>query len=88
MALPLYDCPWEPFTVMPNPPKPAIVVGAGPNGLVAAITLAKAGFAVTAYEANEKVGGGARSGELTLPGFVHDICSAVNPLGIGYIVLG
>jgi phytoene dehydrogenase-like protein len=61
----------------------AIVVGVGPNGLAAAITLARAGRSVLAVEANDTVGGGARSAELTLPGFIHDTCSAVHPLGIG-----
>src|SRR5215471_3586195 len=58
----------------------AIVIGAGPNGLSAAIELAEAGKSVWLYEANPTVGGSARSAELTLPGFVHDICSAVHPL--------
>ena len=57
----------------------AIVVGAGPNGLSAAIALARAGCKVVVYEAQEAVGGGCRSAELTLPGFVHDVCSAVHP---------
>jgi phytoene dehydrogenase-like protein len=58
----------------------AIVVGAGPNGLVAALTLARAGLAVEVYEAADAPGGGCRTAELTLPGFRHDICSAVHPL--------
>ena len=58
----------------------AIVVGSGPNGLAAAITLAQAGLAVAVFEAKETIGGGSRSMELTLPGFVHDVCSAVHPL--------
>jgi len=61
----------------------AIIVGAGPNGLAAAITLARAGHAVLVLEAEPTVGGGTRSAALTLPGFVHDICSAVHPLGLG-----
>ena len=61
----------------------AVVVGAGPNGLAAAITLAQAGQSVVVYEAEATPGGGARSAELTLPGYVHDTCSAVYPLAIG-----
>lgn len=61
----------------------AIVVGAGPNGLAAAIEFAKRGKSVCVYEANENVGGSARSAALTLPGFVHDTCSAVHPLAVG-----
>jgi phytoene dehydrogenase-like protein len=59
----------------------AVVVGAGPNGLAAAIALARAGRSVTVLEANATIGGGSRSAELTLPGFTHDLCSAVHPLG-------
>jgi phytoene dehydrogenase-like protein len=58
----------------------AIVVGAGPNGLSAAITLAAAGVSVTVFEAASTIGGGCRSAELTRPGFVHDVCSAIHPL--------
>jgi phytoene dehydrogenase-like protein len=60
----------------------AIVVGAGPNGLAAAITLAREGCSVLVLEASHTVGGGTRSAELTLPGFVHDVCSAIHPLAL------
>jgi phytoene dehydrogenase-like protein len=59
----------------------AVVVGSGPNGLAAAITLARRGCAVTVFEAADSPGGGARSAPLTLPGYVHDVGSAVHPLG-------
>ncbi|TMA26378.1 MAG: NAD(P)/FAD-dependent oxidoreductase, partial [Deltaproteobacteria bacterium] len=59
----------------------AVVVGSGPNGLSAAIALARAGVKVRVYEAEKTIGGGTRSAELTLPGFVHDVCSAIHPLG-------
>src|SRR5436309_7381625 len=61
----------------------AVVAGSGPNGLAAAITLARAAYSVLVLEANSTIGGGARSAELTLPEFVHDICSAVHPLAAG-----
>ena len=61
----------------------AVVVGAGPNGLAAAIRLAQEKLTVLVVEANETIGGGARSAELTLPGYLHDVCSAVHPLAIG-----
>jgi phytoene dehydrogenase-like protein len=59
----------------------AVVVGAGPNGLAAAVELARSGCSVAVLEAEETIGGGTRSAELTLPGFVHDIGSAIHPLG-------
>jgi len=58
----------------------AVVVGSGPNGLAAAITLAQSGCSVLMLEACDSVGGGMRSAELTLPGFTHDVCSAIHPL--------
>lgn len=60
----------------------AVVVGAGPNGLAAAICLARAGYSVHIVEASDTPGGGARTREVTLPGFHHDICSAVHPLAV------
>jgi phytoene dehydrogenase-like protein len=60
----------------------AVVVGSGPNGLSAAIALARAGCKVTVFEANDAVGGAVRSAELTLPGFAHDVCSAIHPFAL------
>ena len=59
----------------------AVVIGSGPNGFAAAITLAQAKRSVLLLEAKDTVGGGMRSAELTLPGFLHDVCSAIHPLG-------
>lgn len=61
----------------------AVVVGSGPNGFGAAITLAKAGRKVLLVEAMDELGGGMRSAELTIPGYIHDVCSAVHPLAVG-----
>ena len=58
----------------------AVVVGAGPNGLAAALIMARAGLAVQVFEGADTAGGGCRTEEITLPGFHHDICSAVHPL--------
>ncbi len=57
------------------------VIGSGPNGLAAAIVAAQQGHSTVVYEANQTIGGGLRSAELTLPGFVHDVCSSVHPMG-------
>ncbi|MFH8344367.1 phytoene desaturase family protein [Streptomyces sp. NPDC018045] len=61
----------------------AVVIGAGPNGLTAAVELARRGMSVEVFEAHATIGGGARTEELTLPGFRHDPCSAVHPLAVG-----
>ncbi|MDI3320648.1 phytoene desaturase family protein [Pinibacter soli] len=60
----------------------AVVVGAGPNGLAAAITLQQAGLSVLLIEAKKTIGGGMRTAELTLPGFKHDVCSAIHPMAV------
>jgi phytoene dehydrogenase-like protein len=62
--------------------KSAYVVGSGPNGLTAAIQLARAGFSVTILEAQPTIGGGARTLPLTLPGYCHDVCSAIHPMAV------
>src|SRR6266566_4137652 len=59
----------------------AVVVGSGPNGLSAAVELARNGASVLVLEAGDTIGGGTRTAELTLPGFRHDVCSAAHPLG-------
>ncbi len=56
----------------------AVVVGSGPNGLAAAVALAEAGVGVRVFEREDEIGGGTRSAELTLPGFIHDVCSAAS----------
>jgi phytoene dehydrogenase-like protein len=61
----------------------AVIVGSGPNGLAAAISLQQNGLSVLILEAKSEIGGGLRSAELTLPGFTHDICSAIHPLAVG-----
>ena len=60
----------------------AVVVGSGPNGLAAAITLAREGLSVLVLEAKDTIGGGARTEQVTLPGFHHDICSAIHPMSV------
>lgn len=66
-----------------NPKFDAVIVGSGPNGLSAGILLAQQGLKVKIIEAEESIGGGTRTKELTEPGFLHDVCSAVHPTGIG-----
>jgi phytoene dehydrogenase-like protein len=65
-----------------QPPVDAVVVGAGPNGLAAAVVLAEAGRSVLVLERNAAIGGGCRTAEITLPGFHHDICAAIHPMGL------
>lgn len=65
-----------------SPPLDVVIVGSGPNGLTAGILLARAGLSVRVLEAAEVPGGGCRSAPLTLPGFVHDTCAAVHPMGV------
>ncbi|MCA9908580.1 MAG: NAD(P)-binding protein, partial [Anaerolineae bacterium] len=60
----------------------AVIVGSGPNGLAAAITLARAGCKPLVIEAQDSIGGGLRTQALTLPGFQHDVCSSIHPLGL------
>src|SRR5215218_10369974 len=60
----------------------AVVVGSGPNGLAAAIALQQAGLSVLLLEGKNEIGGGLRTAELTLPGFKHDICSAIHPMAL------
>jgi phytoene dehydrogenase-like protein len=68
------------MSALPKRDYDAVVVGSGPNGLAAAIVLQQAGLSVLIVEGKNTIGGGLRSSELTLPGFVHDICSAIHPL--------
>ena len=63
-------------------PVDAVIVGSGPNGLAAAIAIAQTGRKVVVFESADAIGGGCRSAELTLPGFVHDVCSAVHPFAV------
>jgi phytoene dehydrogenase-like protein len=67
---------------LPNRSYDAIVIGSGPNGLAAAITVAQKGRSVIVLEAQPTLGGGARTAELTLPGFQHDLCSAIHPMAV------
>ncbi|MET8745636.1 FAD-dependent oxidoreductase [Streptomyces sp. NPDC004728] len=61
----------------------AIVVGSGPNGLAAAVVLARSGVQVTVLDAASEIGGGTRSGEAIMPGLLHDHCSAIHPMAVG-----
>src|SRR5438128_4069324 len=61
----------------------SVVIGSGPNGLAAAITMQRAGLSVLLLEAKDTIGGGLRTKELTLPGFRHDVCSAIHPMAAG-----
>src|SRR5229473_5876497 len=73
----------SPHSSSKSPQFDAVVVGAGPNGLAAAIALARARKSVLVLEASDTLGGGLRSAELTLPGFLHDLCAEVLPLTVG-----
>src|SRR5438046_5091146 len=74
--------PAAPYDLLQRKRYDAVVVGSGPNGLAAAITIARAGRSVLIFEAQPTLGGGARSAELTLPGYVHDVCSAIHPMAV------
>ena len=67
---------------MGRPALDAVVVGAGPNGLTAAVVLARAGLSVEILEARGTIGGGCRTEPLTLPGYNHDVCAAIHPMGV------
>jgi phytoene dehydrogenase-like protein len=67
---------------MARPALDAVVVGAGPNGLTAAVVLARAGLSVEILEARDTIGGGCRTEQLTLPGYHHDVCGAIHPMGV------
>src|SRR5258708_7754380 len=67
-------------SMVSKPSYDTIIIGSGPNGLAAGIALAREGHTVLIFEAKEQIGGGCRSDELTLPGFTHDVCSAIHPL--------
>jgi phytoene dehydrogenase-like protein len=83
--VPLLKCKGNGYTLLVLPSErqyDAVVVGSGPNGLSAAITIAQAGHSVLILEAEDTIGGGMRSAELTLPGFTHDVCAAVVPMAL------
>ena len=65
----------------------AVVVGSGPNGLTAAVVLARAGLSVLVIEGASTIGGGTRTQPLTIPGFAHDVCSAVHPMAAASPIL-
>lgn len=80
--MPRLQSPWRAWPRLTQRMVDVAVVGAGPNGLSAAVTMARAGLSVTLFEAKPSIGGGTRTEELTLPGFLHDVCSAVHPMAL------
>ena len=73
---------WQRHRLASVPDYDAVVVGSGPNGMAAAVAVAREGWKVLVVEAEPTLGGGSRTEELTLPGFLHDTCSAVHPMGV------
>jgi phytoene dehydrogenase-like protein len=86
--LPWFDATTSDQNVVVGYDYDAVVVGSGPNGLAAAVEIARAGRTVLVMEAAPTIGGGTRTVEATLPGHRHDLCSAIHPLAVGSPYLG